>query len=112
MSFLRVSYRAQLSAATSSLVSFYGDDLLKLARNNSHSDLRNASPASFCLYGWLDSVFHGRVESGSPENVLRSLFTGKLTVPNYPAHQLFDVWTTRNHKNGQRRGENSCVDRA
>ena len=66
MSFLRVSYRAQLSAATSSLVSFYGDDLLKLARNNSHSDLRNASPASFCLYGWLDSVFHGRVESGSP----------------------------------------------
>jgi hypothetical protein len=64
MSFLHVSYRSQLSAATSSLVSFYRDDLLKLARNNSHSDLRNASPASFCLYGWLDSVLHGYVESG------------------------------------------------
>ena len=38
MSFLRVSYRAQLSAATSSLVSFYRNDLLKLAGNNSYSD--------------------------------------------------------------------------
>ena len=64
MSFLRVSYRAQLSAATSSLVSFYRDDSLKLARNNSYSDPQNASPASFCLYGWLDSVLHGYVESG------------------------------------------------
>ena len=59
MSFLRVSYRAQ---STSSLVSFYHDDLLKLARK---SHPQNASPASFCLYGWLDSVLHGYVESGS-----------------------------------------------
>ena len=38
MSFLCVSYRAQLSAATSSLVSFCRNDLLKLARNNYYSD--------------------------------------------------------------------------
>ena len=67
MSLLHVSYRAQLSAATSSLVSFYRNNLLKLARNNSYSDPRNASPASFCLYGWLDSVLHGYVESGLSE---------------------------------------------
>ena len=40
--------------------------------------------------------------------VLCSLSTG--TVLNYPAHQLFDVWTSNNHNNGQRRGKNSCVD--
>ena len=65
MSFLRVSYMAQLSAATSSLVSFYCNDLLKLVQNNSYNDPRNVSPASFCLYGWLDSVLHGYVESSS-----------------------------------------------
>ena len=35
--------------------------------------------------------------------VLCSLSTG--IVLNYPAHQLFDVWTSHNHKNGQRRGK-------
>ena len=64
MSFLHVSYMSQLSAATSSLVSFYRNNLLKLARNNSYSDLQNTTPASFRLYGWLDSVLHGYVESG------------------------------------------------
>ena len=44
------------------------------------------------------------------KKVLRSLFT--VTVPHYPAHQLFNVWTSDNHKNEQRRGKNSCLDGA
>ena len=98
MSFLRVSYMAQLSAATSSLVSFYRDDWLKLAQNN-----------FVCMDGL--PLFFIAMLNPARQGGKSTLFT-VCTVLNYPAHQLFDIWTSDNHKNRQTQGKNSCADRA
>ena len=59
MSFLRISYRAQLSAATSSLVSFYRNDLLKLARNNPIVILETLVQLPFVCMDGLTLFFMG-----------------------------------------------------
>ena len=111
MSYSRVSYWAQLSAATSSLVSSF---IATICRNERETIpiviLKTLVQLPFVCIDGLTLFFMAMLNLVREERVIHSLSTG--TVRNYPTHQLFNVWTSCNHKNGQRRGKNSCVDRA